>query len=174
MIDKYRPGTSGPINGIGSISALSRPIAVNMKFISPPMQRLLAGLALIGAFLVMASVFVPLDTGAEPLVPLTPFEPHIPSPQSELDGSAPPWPSVDPHEGLRSLGSLEQGSYIVFIYATEGGPRYTVYERSNNQEIATLLSAERVQELFPELPLPSIDFSGPRQIMLAPTNTFDY
>lgn len=133
------------------------------------MQRFLAGAALVAAFLVMASVFVPLDTGAEPsgspAVPSLPDDFHA----ERMDKPA-ARPSVDPHADLRSIGSVEQASYIVYIYSTESGPRYTIYDREADEELAALLSAERVQELFPQLPLPEIDFSAPVQLMYVPVD----
>jgi hypothetical protein len=147
------------------------------------MRRVLVGIALCGAFLVMASVFVPIDTGAGPLVPKpgSNAQPAHPAPESYSPPNDPQshhyGHSTDPHENLHSIGSLEDGCYIVFIYATDHGPRYTIHDHKERRDLATLITAERVQELFPELPLPDIDFSGPDspvQMMLAPTNSGMY
>ena len=105
------------------------------------MERIVAGLALSIAFIVMASIFVPHATKADDQ-------------------------SVDPHHGLTSLGSVENVRYIVDIYATQVGPRYTVTEKRSGERVAVLMDADRVQANFPDLPLPEMDM-GPTQLMLA-------
>ncbi len=99
-------------------------------------QRLLVILALGAAFIVMASIFVPGRTraGAEPD---TARGPHRSS-------------STDPHEGLLALGTLENGQYRVHIYATESGPRYSIYDAGTGEELGVLMTAEKVARLFPE------------------------
>lgn len=133
------------------------------------------------AFLFMGSVFAPDRTtageraelgaaGTAPLVRRSPAEAGV----TETAGA-----SVDPHEGLRALGSLESGRYLIDIYATPQGPRYSVYERSAEADrtaaqpklIGALLRADQVRGLVPEIQLESMDFSapagGPTQIMTA-------
>lgn len=131
-----------------------------MKSTAPNLQRILAAMAMCAAFLVMASVFVPLHSDAGDGMFF----------QLEGDDSR-QHPSVDPHEGLESIGELEHRHYRVRVFATDGGPRFTLYDAENDSEIAALMSAERIAELFPELPLDSMDFSSPTQIMLLDTQS---
>lgn len=118
-------------------------------------EKLVAGLALAFAFIVMASVISPTSSEAV----------------DHDDGSHAPAHhplSTDPHEGLTSLGSLEGDKHYIFIYSTELGPRYSVYDATDGTELSVLITAERVAEWYPELPLPTIDFdTADRQIMLA-------
>ena len=111
---------------------------------SPVFHRVLAGLGLGSAFLIMASVFSPDRMMAQT------------SPSSR--GPAPVVESTDPHEGLQSLGSVESATHVVKIFATEGGPRYSVYTL-DGVELGALMSAEQVNRFFPELQLPASDFS---------------
>ena len=127
-----------------------------MSLPSPFMERLIAGITLCIAFLVMASIIVPDPTAA-----------HDEGFESTTDGQPPlDVPTTDPHEGLVSLGSLESRGYFVEFYATSVGPRYTVCD-GEGAELGILLSAEQVAEHFPELPLPQVDFSATSTIMLA-------
>lgn len=116
------------------------------------------------AFLIMASVFVPLQSGADDGWRLS-------GERMSTDESRTPRHSTDPHEGLKSLGSFEHNKYHIRVFATDGGPRFSIYDAQSEAEIAALLSAKRVTELFPEIPLDGIDFSAPDsapvQIMLA-------
>ncbi len=113
------------------------------------------------AFVVMASVFVPMHSGADGLL-----LDHADVDQPALDRY-----SVDPHEGLRSIGELEHRTYHIRVFATDGGPRFSIYDAVDGSEIAALMSAERISELFPELPLDKIDFSSPMQIMMVDPNS---
>lgn len=108
---------------------------------SPTMERLIAAIALGAMFLVLASIFRPHHTSAG------------------VDSPAAPG-STDPHAGLISLGSIEESRYTVLIFAGQTGPRYSVYDRESGSELALLLTAREVAERFPDLPLPSLDFSS--------------
>ena len=151
------PSASCRTSGSESRSAgridLTRPLRLadkqTMKRAALLTQRLVVILAFGAAFVVMASIFVPGRTRAG----------------DESDAAR--WPhrfnSTDPHEGLLALGTLENGRHRVQIYATESGPRYSIYDAGNGEELGVLMTAEKVAKLFPELPLPSMDFgtSGP-------------
>lgn len=118
-------------------------------------EKLVAGLALAFAFIVMASVISPAPSEAGD------HDDGSHSPENPL-------PSTDPHEGLISLGSLEGDEHHILIYSTELGPRYSVYDAADGTELSVLITAERVAEWYPQLPLPTIDFDTPElQIMLA-------
>ena len=103
-----------------------------------------AGLA--AAFLVMASVFSPQRSKAGDL-------------ESVRDGVDAT--STNPHEGLRSLGSLESRAHIVNMYSTPDGARYSIYDRETGRELGVLMTPQRLHEWFPELQLPTVDFSAP-------------
>ena len=110
-------------------------------------EKLVAGLSLGFAFIVMASIITPTDTAAE----------NVEHGQHEDAGHS----STDPHVGLTSLGSIENGNYLMMIYGTDLGPRYSIYNRETSELLATLISAEKVQERFPDLPLQTMDFTTP-------------
>jgi hypothetical protein len=137
-----------------------------MKQAPPMLERLVAAAAMGIAFIGMASIIIPdRSRGDDGLLP--PLVPRAaPAP---VHGS-----SDDPHDGLPMLGSIEHRRMTVRIYGTEIGPRYTVEDASGG-ELAVLFTAERIAELFPELPLPAMEFSaqpwqgGSFQLMLAPT-----
>jgi hypothetical protein len=115
--------------------------------------RVLVALLMATAFLVMASIFAPLPSDADDVL----FTPST------------PLPSTDPHHGLPCIGTLEDRMYHVRAFATDGGPRYSIYD-VQGEELAVLMSAERVAEMFPELQLPDLDFSAPSQIMMVEPN----
>jgi hypothetical protein len=142
-----------------------------LEYGSPMLKRLTVLLVFAVAFLAMASVFSPERTkaggvglnpvdGSEQQRMTTPREPH------------PTAASIDPHEGLRSLGSLESARYAIHIYATNSGPRYSIYERADQstakvagqgvegREAGVLLTADQVNQWFPEIQLPAMDFSA--------------
>ncbi len=119
---------------------------------STTIEKLVAGLALAFAFIVLASIFVPADTHAEDDQPL---------------GAGAREHSTDAHAGLHSLGTLLSGKYEVHIYSTDVGARYTVYDRADGYELSTLITAEKVAEWYPDLPLNTIHFDTPVQLMLA-------
>lgn len=127
-----------------------------MRFPWTRLQRILATVALGLAFIVMASIFVPFESTAQ--------DSDVTIPRSMTPGQD-RVESTDPHEGLGSLGRLERNCYHVHIYATDLGPRYSVYDAASGKELAVLLTAERVAALFPELPLPSMEFGAPIQLM---------
>jgi hypothetical protein len=120
---------------------------------SSVLGRLLAVGALCAAFLVMASVFVPHQIEAREDTPAR----H---------------PTSDPHEGLRLIGTLEHIDFIVRIYATDHGPRYSVYaiDEDRHREIGVLLSEEQIERHHPGLPIRGVEFNG-RQMMHVPTNS---
>jgi hypothetical protein len=68
---------------------------------------------------------------------------------------------------LSSLGTIEDRGYTICIFATEGGPRYTIYENATGNEMGALLSAEQVHRAFPDLHLPDMEFNGESPLMLA-------
>ncbi len=124
----------------------------NMNRPVPAVERLIAAAALLGAFLVMASIFSPTESPAD-------------LPTSEEDQKT---TQSDPHAGLFSFGTLETDQYRVEIYGTSDGPRYSVYNTANGEELGVLLSEDQVAEWFEDLQLPVADFSVPDQIMLVP------
>ena len=101
-------------------------------------SRVLAAVALAAGFLFMGSMFTPGGTHA---------------------GSGPG--RVDPHAGLTSLGSIEDDRLHAFIFATDEGVRYSVYDRVNGATLAELIDEATVRRLFPELPLGDSDGGTP-------------
>ena len=143
-----------------------------MGISQPPLiRRLIGSLGVIAAFLVMASVFTPDHTRA--------FGPPVAHPGSidnnngGDDPDAGPSPgsseshhgfadhSVDPHEGLPLLGSLENNRLIIKVYGTSVGPRYSICDAQSGDALGELLTAEQAHLLIPELDLSTIDFSAP-------------
>ena len=122
--------------------------------------RIAAGVALGVSFVLMASVFVPHGSRAD-LMPPAPPAPSIPLAPPESSALL----SVDPHEGLRSLGSIVNDCYLINLYAGEGGPWYSVFDARDGRELGTLLTAEKVAAWFPELPIPGMASDG--TLMLA-------
>ena len=110
-----------------------------MKARSSIARKIVSATALGFAFLFLASVFVPDFGHAVP-------DDRIPA------------GSVDPAEGLPTLGSIEDDRHYVRIVATPNGPLYSVFDRADDSEIASLLTAEQAAEWFPELPIPDMDF----------------
>jgi hypothetical protein len=156
--------------------------------LSPTMHKIVAGALLAIAFVVMASVFTPerskaggINPPASISVPRADFDFNaqhgisIPDAQhgqplhsatvsSKTAAIVPAVDDVistDPHEGLRSLGSIETIAYRVDFYSTAAGPRYSVYDRASQRELGVLLSAEQAHLMFPELQLPTADFKTP-------------
>jgi hypothetical protein len=144
-------------------------------------QRLVILGVLAVAFIGMASVFAPQRSkagdGTAPRHEMraTPANKRVErgsdsiEPQSRPSAPAPQTNplSVNPHEGLRSLGTLEGSSFIVHIYSTVAGPRYSIYARADGTEMGVLLSVDQVHQLVPELQLPATDFSAPGTLMMA-------
>lgn len=125
-----------------------------MKRSAPNVQRMVVAIMMCIAFVVMASVFVPLQSGANDR--WNAAEPAL----SHDD-------SVDPHEGLASIGSFEHHKYLIRVYATDGGPRFSIYSTEDGSEVAALMSAANVTRHFPEIPIEGTDFSAPFQLMRA-------
>ena len=125
---------------------------MKMNRLSPVLERLIVGITLCAGFVLMASIFVPDRT------------------QAELDPSqevaAPPL-STNPHEGLQSLGTIEDDRYSIDIYVGDEGPLYSIYDAADGRELAVLLTAKQVAEWFPDLPIPDMDFGGEGPVMLA-------
>jgi hypothetical protein len=126
-----------------------------MKRLSPAVERIVAVFGLCAAFLLMASIFTPDWTQAEEEEnrPLTP----------ELADETQP----DPHEGLISLGVIEDDRYAVHIFAGEEGPLYSVYDARDGHELGALLDAEEVAAWFPDLPIPAMGFPADAPVGLA-------
>jgi hypothetical protein len=122
---------------------------------STTLQRLLTAAALLVAFVFMASIFSPESTRAGQRWHATDRDAvstWMPSPTLGEPRS------VDPHEGLRSLGQLDGLEYSVRIYDTSLGTRYSVIELANNCIVGTLLTIEDVERFFPELRLKELQF----------------
>ena len=146
---------------------------------SSVVRRVLATVLCVMAFAVMASIFSPDRTRAgglsdqpwagippksveypESLINLGSM--HLIAPHTEFE-----LPSSDPHEGLQSLGIIEDCAYTIHIFATEGGPRFTVYERATGKECGALLSSSQVHQAFPDLQIPTMEFDADSPLMLA-------
>ncbi len=110
--------------------------------------------ALLGGFLVMASVFAPdrLQAGGEGVAVPTWVE--LPS---EYYSSEFPW-------NMSLLGQIESGEYTVKFYATAEGPLYSVYDASG-AELAELLTPRQIADRFPTLPLTDAHAEVPLRIM---------
>jgi hypothetical protein len=142
-----------------------------MTKISTRIERIVAGLVLGVAFLVMASIIVPHDTQA------TPSEHAVAQPDahrgaaSNIARTTSDINSTDAHEGLFEIGSIESTCYLVRIYTGEAQPLYTVIDITDGRELGTLLTAEEVETYFPDLPINTMEFDrlnqpiGPRVIM---------
>ena len=72
--------------------------------------------------------------------------------------------STNPYEGLQSLGSIELRQYTIRIFATELGPRYSIFDNVSGTELGTLLSVEQANRAFPDLQLPALEFGADSQI----------
>lgn len=146
---------------------------MNLQILPSSISRLLAGIALLVAFVIMASVFVPGRIEAQDDKywprPIDRVEQHETADEFDVFNEH---SSTDPHEGLPMLGTLEFANHIVHIYATDFGARYSVYERTTGGEVelGVLLSVEQMSEHFPDLPLNSVEDSSDRLIMFAPPN----
>src|SRR5690606_7107464 len=181
ILRKNRPGASPRTktgcfsrqieSGGAAIEPISHFRGISSLGISQPLiRRLIGSLGVIAAFLVMASVFTPDPTRA--------FGPPVAPPGSAAnntgnDPDAGPSPdnsghhgfanhsSVDPHEGLPLLGSLENNQLIIKVYGTSVGPRYSICDAQSGDTLGELLTAEQAHLLVPELDLSTIDFSAP-------------
>ncbi|MCZ6834135.1 MAG: hypothetical protein O7G85_00020 [Planctomycetota bacterium] len=119
---------------------------------APLIEKLVAGLALSFALIVMASIISPSSSVAE----------HKSSTSDHHENAY----STDPHEGLASLGSLEGKRYVIEAYATEHGPRYSIYNISNHEVLSVLITSERVSNWYPEVNLSEIRFDSPTALMM--------
>jgi hypothetical protein len=127
----------------------------DMSISASMMKRIVVAASLLMAFLFMASIFSPDRSNADDDL-------RIVDPTSVSDAQA--WPSTDPHAGLRSLGTFESVNFHVRVYATESGPRYSIYSARDQKELGVLMSATQVTRTFPELQLPGVKFeAAPRQ-----------
>ncbi|MCP3905385.1 MAG: hypothetical protein GY715_17290 [Planctomycetes bacterium] len=133
-----------------------------MKRPSPAVERLIFGTVLTLMFLLLASVFVPDLGHAQHASPIPPDQPSIAA------------PSTDPHEGLPSLGTIEDDRFIVHIYGGASDPLYSVYDRLDGSELAVLLTAEQAQQQFPELPIVEMDFGTDSPLMLAEPERMEF
>lgn len=116
-------------------------------------QRILAAAGLITAFVFMASIFSPNPSRAnQPASAPAIAAPKVAVPTPTVETS------TDAHAGLVSLGQIQTNAYLVTIYSTTVGLRYTVTQRSTGKEIATLMSAQDIAKYYPELPLAEIRF----------------
>ncbi|MEE8154626.1 MAG: hypothetical protein V3T53_06650 [Phycisphaerales bacterium] len=124
-----------------------------MARFSATLGRLLVIVSLTLAFLFMASIFVPSQSEAS--------NPEI------ANDPGPSLPSVDAHDGLTSLGELKGVRHTVKIFATPGGPRYTVLD-TDGVELGTLMSMRQVIRHFgDDLPLGKFRAEAPVQLMHA-------
>ena len=130
-------------------------------------RRIGVAVVLAGSFLVMASVFSPQRSKAGDVGTAATDRSSMAAPFSD---------STDPHEGLRSLGTLEGRTCVVKMFATPDGARYSLYEKSTGRELGVLMTPQRVHEWFPELQLPNTDFSAPAErqspLMMAEPEAF--
>ena len=110
--------------------------------------------ALIGGFLVMASVFAPDRLQAGPEGAAVPTWVELPS----------EYYSSEFRQDMFLLGQIESGEYTVKFYATAEGPRYSVYDASG-AELAGLLTPEQIADRFPGLPLTDAYAEVPLRIM---------
>lgn len=124
-----------------------------MKRPSPTIERLLAGAGLAGAFLFMASVFVPQPGVTEA-------------------GTAPP-PSAE-EETPVSMGWIEDDFYRAQIHAGDREPLYTIYDAIDGRELAARMTAEEVSRTFPDLPISTMDFGTGTSLMLAEPMHLDW
>ena len=110
--------------------------------------------ALVGGFLVMASVFAPdrLQAGGEGASVPAPIE--LPS----------EYYSSEFRRDMSLLGQIESGEYTVKFYGTADGPLYSVYDASGT-ELAELLTPRQIADRFPSLPLTDAHAVVPLRIM---------
>lgn len=149
--------------GLGVVPLKSRPPAVDGPFMQryrPILERVAAGVVLSLMFLLMASVFVPepslahTDNGVRRGGTAESVEPI--APRNAIDAVT----VESAHASLTPLGVLEAGPYRIQIMATEDGPRYTVRRTADDAVLGLLLTPWQVEERFPTLPLPNLDFSA--------------
>ena len=135
-----------------------------MSLQDPPfVKRIAITLTLGCAFIVMASIFTPERSRAGSTAHRAGRQnARVIQPRSA--GATQAIVSADAHAGLKSLGVIESGQYSLAIFATDLGPRYTILRTDSAEELGTLLTAEQVQQLLPELDLTSLDFTAPADL----------
>ena len=131
----------------------------NVKRLNTAVVHLLPAIALGVGFLLMSSVFVPDFSQAGPDNRGT-----APSAAPIMIPVLPE--SVDVHEGLVSLGTIENATYLVDIYSGADEPRYSIYDRLDGSSLGVLLSASDAAAAFPDLPLTSMDFGTEEVLMM--------
>ena len=113
-------------------------------------QHLLATVALLVAFLVMASIFAPTRLTAVPAV--GPYQGPSQQYSSEF------------RENMSLLGEIESNDYRIEFYATAKGPLYTVYDK-DGVELAALLTPRQIADQFPSLSLTDAQAEVPLKMM---------
>jgi hypothetical protein len=130
---------------------------------TPFVKRLAITLTLGCAFIMMASIFTPERSRAGN-APQRAGRDNArviePRPREHAEAMV----SADAHAGLKSLGVIESGQYSLAIFSTDLGARYTIVRTETGEELGTLLTAEQVQQLLPEVELKSLDFSAPTDL----------
>ncbi|MEM7228311.1 MAG: hypothetical protein AAF432_05775 [Planctomycetota bacterium] len=170
-----------------------------MKNIALNMQRVLAAMVLLVAFLVMASVISP-DSGqaaghaddhhADGHHADHAAHDHGSDAHHHDDASHAHEEHADEHESHASehahgandhhgskaieLGSIEGRDHIARILSTDDGPRYTIIDAHSHEILAELITAEEVSTLFPEIPLDVTFEPGTETLMLAEPTGFPY
>ena len=147
------------------------------------MRRLVAVIAVVFAFGVMGSMFVPQHSEAHDGIPPRSVEyddhqqryPRGMEPPIEAEGDIADASPIDPLDA-HLIGSFEGREYQIDVYATDDGPRYTVYAVGASQPLVLLASSESISETLPDLTLPEIAEAPERkQIMLfAPGEIISY
>ncbi len=113
-------------------------------------QHLVATAALLVAFLVMASIFAPVQVTAVPGL-------------GSVEGPSQQY-SSEFHGNMALLGEIESNDYRIKFYATARGPLYTVYDK-NGVELAELLTPRQIADQFPSLPLTDAQADVPLKMM---------
>jgi hypothetical protein len=126
-----------------------------MKPLPPPMERLIAAGLLAAAFVVMASIFDPGATRAGSSQPPTgPAQRPTPAPLRTA-----PAATADAHANLIPFGELATTWHRLSIFSTDDGTRYSVYDLASGAELATLITAEQVEQRF-GISMTGLDFSA--------------
>ena len=118
---------------------------------------IVAATALLVAFGLMASIFVPAPLAARDI------DAQALSAARSAGGQA----------SLRSLGRLENDRYTVNIYATPAGPLYSVFT-PEGVALATLITAAEVSDRFSDLKLPDAAAGTGLKLMDTPTGAGDW
>lgn len=118
---------------------------------------IVAATALLVAFGLMASIFVPAPLAARDI------DAQALSAARSAGGQA----------SLRSLGRLENDRYTVNIYATPAGPLYSVFT-PEGVALATLITAAEVSDRFSDLKLPDAGAGTGLKLMDTPTGAGDW